>query len=82
MLGSAVGGIAFLVRDGAEGLVVPPGDPAALAEALGRLERDRIAIAALGEAALKRSRHFNWPANVSALQALLLDPAPDAPFIL
>lgn len=75
VLGSAVGGIAFLVRDGAEGLLVPPGDPAPLAEALGRLERDRVAIAALGEAALERSSHFNWPANVSALQTLILDPA-------
>ncbi|MCP9903241.1 glycosyltransferase family 4 protein [Cyanobium sp. BA5m-10] len=75
VLGSAVGGIAFLVRDGAEGLLVPPGDPAALAEALGRLERDRYATAALGEAALERSRHFTWSANVSALQALMLDPA-------
>jgi glycosyltransferase involved in cell wall biosynthesis len=76
VLGSAVGGIGYLVRNGESGLLVPPGDPAALAEALGRLERDRYATDALGEAALERSRHFTWPANVSALQALILDPAP------
>jgi len=34
VVGSAVGGIPFVVRDGEDGLLVPPGDPDALADAL------------------------------------------------
>src|SRR5439155_24942314 len=38
---SRVGGIVDLVRDGENGLLVPPQDPAALAEALVRVLSDR-----------------------------------------
>jgi glycosyltransferase involved in cell wall biosynthesis len=48
------GGNAELVEHGVSGLVVPPGDPGAIADALVRLERDRRLAAALGEAARKR----------------------------
>jgi glycogen(starch) synthase len=37
IVGSAVGGIPELVREGRNGLLVPPGDPEALAAAIGRL---------------------------------------------
>ncbi len=37
VVGSAVGGIPYVVRDGEDGLLVPPGDPAALADALARV---------------------------------------------
>ncbi|MCU0887787.1 MAG: glycosyltransferase [Rubritepida sp.] len=53
---SDVGGVAELVRDGETGRVVPPEDPAALAEALGALLADAPARARMGEAAAARVR--------------------------
>jgi glycosyltransferase involved in cell wall biosynthesis len=41
VIGSDVGGIADLVRDGENGLLVPPRDPTALAEAIVRVLSDR-----------------------------------------
>lgn len=76
VLGSAVGGIGYLVRNGVSGVLVPPAQPHALAEALTQLERDRPLLAALGQGALERSQHFSWSANVRALEALIPDPAP------
>jgi len=40
VVASRVGGIRELVREGRNGFLVPPGDPAALAERLGRLAAD------------------------------------------
>jgi glycosyltransferase involved in cell wall biosynthesis len=48
---SAVGGIPELVEDGRSGLLVPPGDAAALAEAVTRLVRDPEQARRLGIAA-------------------------------
>ena len=48
VIGSDVGGIADLVRDGENGLLVPPRDPQALADALVRLLSDRELAERLG----------------------------------
>jgi glycosyltransferase involved in cell wall biosynthesis len=47
----AISGIPELVRDGETGLVVPPDDPAALADALARLATDPALAARLGTSA-------------------------------
>jgi glycosyltransferase involved in cell wall biosynthesis len=49
-----VPGCRRLVRDGVEGLVVPPDDPEALAQAFARLAADPSLVARMGEAARKR----------------------------
>lgn len=51
---TALGGAPELVRDGVDGLVVPPEDPAALAAALTRLVEDPARAAAMGAAGRAR----------------------------
>ena len=51
VVGSRVGGIPDLVRDGENGILVPPGDAAALADALARVLGDRELAERLGRAA-------------------------------
>jgi len=59
---SAVGGIPELVDDGRTGLLVPPGDAAALATALSRLVERPERAAAMGRAAWERARARHDPA--------------------
>lgn len=54
------GGSAELVEDGESGLVVPPGDPKALAAAISRLARDPARARSMGAKARQRvDRQFN-----------------------
>ncbi|RST31730.1 glycosyltransferase [Sphingomonas ginkgonis] len=56
VVGSAVGEIAATIEDGRSGLLVPPGDPIALAAALRHLLDDPASLAPLGAAARERVR--------------------------
>jgi glycosyltransferase involved in cell wall biosynthesis len=58
LVASRVGGVPELVPDGEVGLLVPPGDPAALGDAIGRLLHDDVLRGRLGEAALERSASY------------------------
>ena len=50
-----------IVLDGVNGLIIPPNDPDALADALQRLHRDRAFCARLGAAGRARAvEHFTW----------------------
>jgi len=61
--GSRTGGIPEVVADGETGLLVPPDDPPALAEALNALLRDPARARAMGQAGRKRAiAEFGWPA--------------------
>ena len=58
---SRIGQLPHLIQDGTEGLLVPPGDAAAIAEAIGRLRRDPALAGRLGRAARARvARQYTW----------------------
>jgi alpha-maltose-1-phosphate synthase len=60
---SRTGGIPEVVADGETGLLVPPDDPGALAEALNALLRDPERAWAMGQAGRKRAvAEFGWAA--------------------
>jgi glycosyltransferase involved in cell wall biosynthesis len=66
---TATGGSPELVVDGETGLVVPPGDARALAQALMRLEQNRDECAAMGVASRARlATHFNLEQGVEAMR--------------
>jgi len=61
VVASAVGGILEVVEDGKTGLLVPPGQPEALAEALNRVLANPELGRRLGQAGRRRvEAHFSW----------------------
>src|SRR2546427_241939 len=74
VIASRVGGIPDIVEDGVSGLLVPPGDAAALAAAVRRLGDDPALARRLGEAGRRRLREqFSWPAIVQRWLDLYTD---------
>jgi glycosyltransferase involved in cell wall biosynthesis len=57
VVATAVGGVAGAVADGETGVLVPPGNPGALAEAAIALLRQPARRRAMGEAARRRAEH-------------------------
>lgn len=71
VVASAVGGIPDQVRHDGEGLLVPPGDPVALGDALLCLLRDPARIRRLGEAGRRRAAsEFGHEAVVRQIEAV------------
>ena len=63
VVGSRTGGIPEVVAEGETGLLVPPGEPEALAVALNALLGDPDRAQAMGQAGRKRAvAEFGWPA--------------------
>ncbi|MFJ5922051.1 glycosyltransferase family 4 protein [Kitasatospora sp. NPDC092948] len=79
VVGSAVGGIPYLVEDGVCGLLVPPGDPAALAVAVRRVLVDGALADRLGAEGRRRAeRDYAWDALMSRYLELFAA-GPEAP---
>ena len=77
VVASAVGGLLDLVTDGETGLVVPPGDVAALRSALERLLGDPELRRRLGGAARQQARErFSWEVATDALLEMYEEAAP------
>jgi glycosyltransferase involved in cell wall biosynthesis len=73
VVGSRVGGVGFTIVDGETGFLVPPHDPAALADRLELILGDRVLRDRLGQAGRARvTREFTWT-MVAARTAALYD---------
>lgn len=68
---SRLGQIEEVITDGIHGLLVPPGDPAALAEALERLRRDHTLRRGLAQEGRRRIlEHHGWDGTVRTILGL------------
>ncbi len=61
VVASDIDGYRSVMTNGREGLLVPPCDPPALAEAIAKVLLDREAARAFGENGLTRAQEFSWP---------------------
>lgn len=60
IIGTNIGGTPQVIEDGYNGLLVPPKDPAKLAEAIERVLTDRVLAVHLGDNGARKSRDFSW----------------------
>ena len=70
VVASRTGGIPEVVAEGGTGLLVEPGDPAALAEALTRLAEDGTLRARMGARGRERAAGYAWDAIVPRVLAV------------
>ena len=74
VIATNAGGVPEIVVDGRTGVLVPPGDHAALARALGDLLRDRDRRAQMGgEARARAAEHFSVESFARAMQGVYAD---------
>lgn len=69
IIATSIGGPAEILDDGVDGLLVPPRDPGAWANAIDRLSLDPPRLRQLGELARQRSTSFDVPHHVQAMAA-------------
>jgi len=73
IVATKVGGVPELLGYGQAGILVPPGDSAAIAEAVSALLCDPARVRALGEAGRRRASQYSAEAMVSALAKVYLE---------
>lgn len=72
VIASAVGELPYSIREDVTGLTVPPGDPAALAQALGGMLADPARLSDMGEAARRTMlERFSWDRFAATGTAIL-----------
>lgn len=71
VVATAVGGFAEIVEDGISGWLVPPDDPERLARAIAAVVDDPAALAAAGDAAVRRAEEYDASRVVDRVDALL-----------
>ena len=67
VIASNVGGLTTTVRDGVTGFLVPDGDPAVLAETIGRVLGDGDLRWRLGREAVRWASQYRWPCVAEAV---------------
>lgn len=71
VIGANVGGIKYSVSDGETGYLIPPNDPAALAERLAQLYQQPELLDRLGQLAIERANEFfTWQKVAESMAAL------------
>jgi len=79
-IASRVGGIPDIIEDGVSGLLVPPADPPALANAIERIARDPAYAKRLADAGRERLRtHFSWDVITAKWDAVYRSVSADRP---
>ncbi len=79
VVASDVGGIPDVVGDGETGILVPPGDVAALTKALDGVLRDAALRARLGAQARRQSVRYSWPGLAARIADLYAAARPAPP---
>jgi phosphatidylinositol alpha-mannosyltransferase len=70
VVASDIPGFTEVVRDGLDGLLVPPRDASALAGTLGRVLDDPALAASLSSAGRERARAFSWSVVLPRIEEL------------
>src|SRR5215213_6978631 len=70
IVASKTGGIPDVIENGVNGLLVPPGDPEALARAVNRLLADRGLARRLSEGAQQRGKDYDWEVLAGSVLAV------------
>ena len=73
VIASDIPGYREVVRDGIEGILIPPRDPPALAAAVRRLLDRPEEMARLGEAGRRRAERYSWTAVTREIEAAYQD---------
>jgi phosphatidylinositol alpha-mannosyltransferase len=73
VIASDIPGYREVVRDGIEGILIPPRDPPALAAAVRRLLDRPEEMARLGEAGRRRAERYSWTAVTGEIEAAYQD---------
>jgi phosphatidylinositol alpha-mannosyltransferase len=69
-IASRIAGYSDVIDDGVDGVLVPPGDPQALAEELQRLWHEPERLARMGEAARRSAERYAWPRVADRVSAV------------
>lgn len=70
LVASDIAGYREVVTDGVQGLLVPPGDAAAFADAIGRLLDDQSLAGRLASGGLARARGYDWAVVVPQIEQI------------